>query len=182
MFQRLNISLALIAALLLAIPPIVLEARAIAAASLASAADTSGTVGGTVFTTASFTPTANALVIGCVLNSHASAAEEPVSVVGNGGTWVKITTQLGDASTWRLTSYRYMQASPSTGTLVFTYTGAQTGAAWKIHEFTGVDTSGTNGSGALVQFADDVIGTGNTTLTVTLGAFGDATNNVGDAC
>ena len=49
--------------------------------------------------------------------------------------------------------------------------------AWQIDEFDGVDTSGTNGSGAVVQ-SDSGNGGGNgTSITLTLAAFGDATNN-----
>jgi hypothetical protein len=81
-----------------------------------------------------------------------------------------------------LSIWRGLSASPSAGTVAITWANAPTAALWVINQYTGVDTSGTDGSGAIVQFADDVVGTGNTALTVTLASFGDATNNMGAAC
>lgn len=47
--------------------------------------------------------------------------------------------------------FRGLSASPSSGALTITYSGAGSvvGSTWEVVEFTGVDTSGTNGSGAV---------------------------------
>jgi hypothetical protein len=69
-----------------------------------------------------------------------------------------------------------MGSAPTTGPVnianptIFDY------AMWSIVEFGGVDTSGTNGSGAIVQSATNINETFNTGMTVTLGAFSSASN------
>jgi hypothetical protein len=69
-----------------------------------------------------------------------------------------------------------MGSSPSTGavTINFSVSDIYTVAA-AINEFGNVNTSGTNGSEAIVQSATKT-SDGNTALTVTLGAFGSTDN------
>jgi hypothetical protein len=68
-----------------------------------------------------------------------------------------------------------MGASPTSGMVTITFGVAQTGCAWSIIQLTGVDISGTNGSGAVVQWNTNG-GAGVTSLTVNLSAFGDPGN------
>jgi hypothetical protein len=77
-----------------------------------------------------------------------------------------------------LSLFRAMGASPSTGALTITYAGQTlTTAQWILDEATGVNTSGANGAGAIVQAAPNKDETfSQTVLTVTLGAFADAAN------
>lgn len=57
------------------------------------------------------------------------------------------------------------------------FTETETDITWGISEFSGVDTSGTNGSGAIVQVVNNKDESGSvSTLTVTLAAFGSANN------
>ena len=179
--KRPPILLALGVAAVLALPPVVLHA-AIAGTSLTAAGDTNA--GNLTATTSSITPTANALVTACVLSTDDDGTTEaPTSVVGNGLNYVLMTSLTTDATgVYRLSSYRAMGASPSAGTVVITWPDGQTGAAWKIQEWTGVDTSGTDGSGAIVQVVDDVSSGGVTILNLVFAAFADATNNVAEAC
>lgn len=134
---------------------------------------------GTGFTTASGSPTANALQLLAVGSINATTASPPEpSVTGAGLTWVLEEVSHYDtggsnrASIWL---FRAMSASPSSGALTITFTDqTQTNCEWSWMEFTGVDTSGTNGSGAIVQS----VPTSGTAagLTVTLAAFGSADN------
>lgn len=123
----------------------------------------------TSYVTASITPSANKLIL-LWLASYSSIA--PSSMTGNGLTWVQVATRL---AAYGVCLYRAMGASPSSGAVTINFASSPIRLVWGIAEFDGVDTSGTNGSGAIVQSAtDESHNTG--TLTVTLGAFGSANN------
>jgi hypothetical protein len=68
--------------------------------------------------------------------------------------------------------------TPSTGTLTIDFAGqTQTDIIWALDQFSGVDTTGTNGSGAVRQVVSSADESGlNTTLTETLATFGSASN------
>ncbi|MDO8640302.1 MAG: hypothetical protein Q7R33_02060 [Nitrosarchaeum sp.] len=127
------------------------------------------------FDTASITPSANKLILlSCTAYDGDSTVPEP-TVSGCGLTWVKIDTRISGDNHRRVTLFRAMGASPSSGAVTITFSIALWGCAWGVSEFGSVDTSGTNGSGAIVQSAvngvDGALG-----LTITLAAFG-STNN-----
>jgi len=133
-------------------------------------------------TTDSVSPTGNNLLLLTVVN-RTGISVDPVepTVTGNGLTWVVVESIVFDtrgASRRRITTFRAMGASPSSGTIAIDYGGqTQTNANWALDQSSGVDTSGTNGSGAIVQSAqnkDESLSVN--TLVVTLGAFGDANN------
>lgn len=138
------------------------------------------TVDAQSFTTGSFTPGSNRLVL-ITITARDVAGDPPIpTLTGNGLTWVNIQHQISAGPTGRsIDVFRAMGASPSTGTLVIDYGVGQTlrNCAWQIDEFDGVDTSGTNGSGAVVQSDKGNGGSAGTSITLTLVAFGDATNN-----
>ena len=133
----------------------------------------------TVYTTGSVTPAANSLIIVAVTQSSSIAHAAP-TLSGNNLTYVEIsgaTTEFDVIATplKRITLFRAMGASPSAGAITITFANAQSRALWSIHQFTNVDTSGTNGSGAVVQAANNR-GDGVTSLIVTLGTLGAADN------
>lgn len=135
----------------------------------------------TSFATASWTPSANTLYLASVTTRTGITANPNIPTAsGNGLTWVQIATILYDdssSSRRRVTLFRAMGASPTTGALTFDEGGqTQTDGGWIIDEVTGMDTTGTNGSGAIVQSATNVDVVGATSLTVTLGAFASANN------
>lgn len=100
-------------------------------------------------TTASITPTANRLVLAHVVVVGTGSATPTLS--GNGLTWVLIT-DTGSGVTRQLAVYRAMGASPSAGVVTISSASTTiTGWLWSISEYDGIDTSGTNGSGAVVQ-------------------------------
>ena len=68
-----------------------------------------------------------------------------------------------------------MGSSPTAGAVTITFSGTPHEVLWTISEFSNVDTSGTNGSGAIVQA---ITGSSNsvTSFTITLGAFQSSTN------
>lgn len=98
------------------------------------------------------------------------------AITGGGFTWTQLTGSPQNQTNSIFYVFRGLQTSgASTASLAVTCS-TSTAAHWCIDEFTGVDTSGTNGSGAIVQSAG---ATGSSaSLSVTLSAFADATNNV----
>lgn len=149
------------------------------------------TSGGNVltFVTASITPTANNLILAAiVIETTTSTNPGNPSLSGNGLTWVLVDTAGGGSVLYDSTStsrrklfiFRAMGSSPSAGAVTITPNETSVGVLWVIDQFSGIDTSGTNGSGAIVQSAVNKDETGAaTTLTATLGAFG-STNNATD--
>lgn len=127
--------------------------------------------------TASISPTSNALVLAWVFTGRAAGTPPAPTLSGNGLTWVQVATILDASSELRLTLFRAMGASPSAGAVTIDC-GATTIVAWlwSIVEFTGVDTSGTNGSGAVVQSKTGSAANA-TSLTVTLDAAFSAGGN-----
>lgn len=143
----------------------------------------SSTANATSYATASVSPGANRLVLAASAQtrnaSSACAANDVESVTGNGLTWVLVNRQCfsdGVSPTHTVETWRSMGASPSSGAVTIATGGdTQLHMAWAIVECDGVDTSGTNGSGAVVQSAINKVEPG-TSLTATLGAFGSAGN------
>lgn len=147
---------------------------AIAAFALAN----DGVAGSSPYTTASITPGSNRLVLATIVNEDTTTTPSTPTLAGNGLTWVQVATRTFDTEATpraRITLFRAMGASPTTGAVTITAAGTEE-CSWSIVEFSGVDTSGTNGSGAIVQsVANSANSVGS--LTVTLAAFADAVNN-----
>ena len=130
------------------------------------------------YDTASIAPSANKLVLLSVFNNKAATATLP-TVTGASMTWVQVSTQLSSANNLRITVFRGLSATPGTGALTMDYGGTtQLRSRWIVSEFGNVDTSGTNGSGAIVQAVPgaDVGAPDLFSLTITLAAFGDVDN------
>lgn len=117
---------------------------------------------GATSATSSWTPAANHLyLLWAFQNSNAATTNAPTAS-GNGITWVQVATfQFNTSNESRLTLLRGMVASPSAGATTVTWnTSPVEGGVVIIDDWDGIDTSGTNGSGAIVQ---STTGTGTTT-------------------
>ncbi len=147
---------------------------AVSATHLTTARDTTDAQ---IYTTASITPSANHLVLAWVVNRHATAADT-VTLSSNGLTWVQVNTVTFNGGLARLTLFRAMGASPSAGAVTVTVAGSDNiGAAWSISQYANVDTSGTNGSGAVIQSVTaNSVTTADTSLSITLAALGQSIN------
>lgn len=144
----------------------------IVTAVLDSGADTTNT---TSFATASISPVANALVILSVWSEQGSGQAVEPTASGAGMTWVAIHTV--NSGPRRLIRFRAMSASPGSGALTVDYGATeQASYCWGVEQYEGVDTSGTDGSGAIVQAPAITTGTTVTTLSATLNAFENAKN------
>lgn len=142
---------------------------AVAANHLLTGGDTSTL---TTYTTASISPTTGRLVLLWVYTRNPSSV--PTTVTGAGLTWVLVTN--GSTGTQDTLSCFRAMGTASAGALTITFPGSINGACWSIVEYSGTDTSGTNGSGAIVQsvYANNAgAGAG---VTVTLAAFSDVNN------
>jgi hypothetical protein len=130
------------------------------------------TTDATSFATASVSPVANRVVFAAVA-SCVNAAVPTCS--GNGLTWEQVGTCV--ISTFRrLTVFRAIGASPSSGAITFSFGSSQTSACWNVIQFADASTAGTNGSGAVVQVVPlDTQGAA-TTRTNTLAALEHANN------
>jgi hypothetical protein len=134
------------------------------------------------FSTASISPASNKPVLFwfMVKNSSSTDPTDPSSVVGNGLTWVqvdKIVYKTTGTSRRTLFVYRSMGASPSSGAITVTFGETESGVIWGVDQFTGADTSGTNGSGAIVQsLTDSDESTTADAMEIALSAFGNPAN------
>jgi len=151
------------------------------AAITASNLTTGNAASVTSTTTASISPTANALVIVSVASRNFTGAGPATvpTVTGASGTWVQIATVSdGSAGARTVTLFRDLSASPGSGILTIDFAGVNQGSVgWSIDQLQGTDTTGTNGSGAIVQTGSLNPATGTTTSgLITLSAFGSANN------
>lgn len=131
------------------------------------------------YTTASITPTANNLILLTVVNRSSDSVTTVPTASGNGLTYVQVSSNAYDVSVpsmRTITVFRAMGSSPSTGAITIDFAGVtQTDCLWSVDQFSGIDTSGTNGSGAIVQSATAIDANGGL-VQVTLSAFGSADN------
>lgn len=131
------------------------------------------TTDGTSYVTASITPSSNTLILACVHTEISAGTPNTPTATGNGLTWVSIGSNLTNQN--RTTLFR-ARGTASAGAVTFDYAGQTiSDSSWSIVSVDGAATSGTNGSGAIIQFATGT-NSGNTSLTVTLAAFANAAN------
>jgi uncharacterized protein YjdB len=131
-----------------------------------------------IYSTGSISPVPNALVTVAVLTHQSSSAAPPPVLSGGGMTsWEVVATVAYNGATPldRLTIYRAMSAAPGSGPITIVSSVTVSNCQWIVSQWTGVDLSGTNGSGAIAQAAS-ASGTAVTTLTAALGDFAASTS------
>lgn len=130
----------------------------------------------TSYATGSITPTANRLVLAWVLNDILGGTPNTPTLSGCSLTWVlEHGFVFALDGTIRVGLYRALGASPSAGAVTVDCAGqSQDLCIVLISEFSGVNTGGTNGSGAVRGAAHDE-GNSSSAL-VTLGAFASPNN------
>ncbi len=131
-----------------------------------------------IYTTASIAPAPNTLVTVAVLGHRTYGAVSPTLTGGGMSSWTQVTSV--DFDTFglplrRLTIFRAMSASPGSGPLTITFSGNVSNTQWIVSQWDGVETSGVNGAGAIVQTGSAAADAVND-LTTTLAAFGSANN------
>jgi hypothetical protein len=130
------------------------------------------------YVTNSISPAANRLCLIAVSSQGNGVLGAIPTVTGAGLTWVQVHTFPSTDNLRRVTVLRAMGSSPSSGALTIDFGGAlQLRACYSVAQWgSDVDTSGTNGSGAIVQSTDNLTTSTPVTFTVTLAAFGNAGN------
>lgn len=132
----------------------------------------------TTYTTASISPAADKVILLGFVSRRFPSTPAPVpTAVGCGITWVEVATVEGpgDGGSFRVTVFRGIDPSPTTGTIVFTLSNSQVRGSWGVIELDGVDTGGADGAFSIVQTATNSA-TSVTSITATLGAFSDPGN------
>ena len=89
--------------------------------------------------------------------------------------WTVVSTITLDAVATahkRLTIYRALSATPGTGPLTITWSASVSNCQWIVSEWDGVDPSGSNGAGAIVQ-TGSISADASNGLAVSLAAFAD---------
>ena len=141
-------------------------------------ANGTGAIGSASATTASITPTASQLVLITVGNHVGSGTPATPTITGCSMTWTQIAThQSSSDSLKRITMFRGVSSSPTTGALTIDFGGqSQDSALWCVDQLNKAKISGTNGSDAIVQVNSTDSTASNTSLTTTLGAFSNINN------
>ncbi len=132
----------------------------------------------TVYTTASIAPAPNALITVAVLGHRTYGAVSPTLSGGGMATWTQVASVDFDTIGFplrRLTVFRAMSATPGSGPLTITFSGNVSNVQWIVSQWDGVDQSGVNGAGAIVQTGSAAANAVNG-LTTTLAAFGSGNN------
>ena len=132
-----------------------------------------------VYTTASISPVPNALVT-IAVETHQATSAAPIPTISGGGmaSWDVVGTVTFDTlglPRKRITIFRAMSAAPGSGPITITSSATLSNCQWIVSQWSGVETSGTNGSGAIVQTganAADAV----TTLATPLAPFSNAAN------
>ncbi|HKW14196.1 MAG TPA: hypothetical protein VJS69_06910, partial [Candidatus Krumholzibacteria bacterium] len=137
-----------------------------------------GTVNQKVYATAPIAPAPNALITVAVLG-HASAGAGSPTVSGGGMTgWQEVATTTFESISVpkkRMSVYRAMSATPGSGPITITFNKTESNAEWIVVQWDGVDISGANGAGAIVQ-TGTASTDGATGVAVTLAPLGNANN------
>lgn len=134
--------------------------------------------------TGSVSPTALSLVLVDVFHTSVTVtdAQAPASVVGAGLTFSLVDVIADTAAGATLSRWRAMSGGPVAGAITITLANATASASVSVHQYAGVNTGGTNGSGAIVQTAKNSNNTGSVaTVTATLAAFASANNGASGA-
>jgi len=107
----------------------------------------SSTTNANSYTTASISPTPGRLALVAVLATIGSGTVD-ITLSGCGLNWVKVDQTPAAARTVHV--FRAM-GTPTPGPLTITGSSQMTSGLWQAVEFSGTDTSGADGSGAIVQ-------------------------------
>lgn len=134
------------------------------------------------FVTASVSPGASHLIL-LTVGSRSAATNNTPTASGAGMTWTLVSSQINALNTNRVTVFRALSASPGSGTVTIDFAGqSQTACLWAIDDFSGTDTSGSNGAGAIVQVVSGLVTGTSTGTTINLAALGSANNAAFGGC
>ena len=130
------------------------------------------------YETASVSIPKDRLILLTVANIRTPATANTPTVTGAGMTWTQVRTQADTENIRRVTVFRGVSSSNTSGALTIDFAGqTQLRCGWSLSSFKNTDISGTNASNAIVQSAGvGTDGSANTNIIVTLGAFSSVDN------
>lgn len=145
--------------------------------SIASALrqQTSSTAAAANYTIPSFTLAAGELGLLWTLGALTGGPSAETFAGTLGGTWTEIGSGVAIGTDRRIRLYRSLSGSPRTGTVIVQHGAPLESFAAIAIGMTGIDLTGVNGAGAIVQSATNT-GSAITSLAVTLAAFGGTRN------
>jgi hypothetical protein len=129
-------------------------------------------------TTASISPAPNTLVTITLLSHRSTATISPIVTGGGMASWDIVSSVDFDTLALphrRLTIYRAMSAAPGSGPITFKFTNQVSNLEWIVSQWDGVETSGVNGAGAVVQTGSNRANSVNG-LSIALAPFGSTAN------
>jgi hypothetical protein len=128
--------------------------------------------------TASIAPAPNTLVTITLLSHRSTATISPIVTGGGMASWDLVASVDFDTLALphrRLSIYRAMSATPGSGPITFKFTNQVSNLEWSVSQWTGVETSGVNGAGAIGQTGANRANAVNG-LSVALAPFGSPAN------
>lgn len=136
----------------------------------------SSTTDGASVETDSVAPLANGVVFAIISSINVGGTVEP-TCTGNDLTWELVATKQNASAARRLTIFRALGAAPTEGVITFDFGVEDTDSfIWSVVQFADADTSGTSGSGAVVQVVEFLNDASVTTFTNTLDALEHSSN------
>lgn len=131
----------------------------------------------TSYTTASITCHVNKLIFACITTTTSSPTTNTPTCSGASRTWTQVGTSIDVGNQRRVTIFRSLSSTETSGTLTFDLAGqSQSRGLWSVVEFDGMVQTGTNGANAVVQSVAHTTAGTVTGTTVTMGAFGSSAN------
>jgi hypothetical protein len=132
-----------------------------------------------IYTTASIAPAPSTLITVAVVGHNSTSAPGSPTVSGGGmSAWTEVTSVSFDSLSdlhKRVTIFRALSTGPGSGPITITFPVNVSNCQWIVSQWSGVDLSGTNGSGAIVQSASNRAD-GVNSLSVGLAPLGSFTN------
>ena len=131
-----------------------------------------------IYSTATIAPGPNTLVTVAVLSQRAYGAISAAISGGGMSAWDQVVSVDFDTLGFplrRMTIFRALSTAPGSGPITITFSANVSNCQWIVSQWDGVETSGVNGAGAIVQTGSSSANVVNG-LTVTLSAFGNANN------
>jgi hypothetical protein len=112
-----------------------------------------------IYPTASLAPAPNTLVtVAVVAHQGTTAPASPVLSGGGMAAWTEVASITFDTLPLphkRLAIFRATSPSPGSGPLTITWSSTVSNCQWIVSEWSGVEVTGVNGAGAIVQTASD---------------------------
>ena len=84
------------------------------------------------YETASISPSANRVVLVCVASNDSSGGPDTPTVSGADMTWTQVATEVYTASLRRVTIFRGVDSTPSSGALTISFGSTQNDCHWTV--------------------------------------------------